>query len=79
MEKIFDLLEDFIEGQLEVEPEHYPFTARELNTVCDKLRNGTSITTPEKNLLIQVLITIADLNELSSEEKAAILDIIAGK
>lgn len=72
MQKLLEVLDYFINGQLEVEPEHFMYEEQSVLALVDKLTDGGILTSEEKVLLMRVVVDALLLSDLTADEKAEV-------
>ncbi len=74
-----EILYHFIEGQLELElePEHYPYTVAQITALETKVKANTPLTDAESETLREVLQTYMELYEYSEAEQEKVLSLLS--
>ena len=72
-----EILYHFIAGQLELEPEHYPYTVAQITALETKVKANTPLTDAESETLREVLQTYMELYEYSEAEQEKVLSLLS--
>lgn len=72
-----EILYHFIEEQLELEPEHYPYTVAQITALETKVKANTPLTDAESETLREVLQTYMELYEYSEAEQEKVLSLLS--